>query len=158
MWERAEGIPGPRCRSRSSQLRRKGVRRVELGLPANEFLRRAGQPQERDGRVWRWCLNKRALDKVNITAVLTRRGRSALVATGARGHRDGEIAVGDRRRRVAREADPVGGGLWTRDAGDGVQFVYGLSGGRVKFTAVATDAAAGTPKRLRRYVRLGGLF
>jgi len=158
MWERAEGIPGPRCRSRSSQLRRNGVRRVELGLAANQLLRRAGQPQVRDGRVWRWCLNKRALAKVNITAVLTRRGRSALVATGARGHRDGKIAVGDKRRRVARHAQPVGQGLWTSDAGRGIQFVYGVRRGRVKFTAVATRAAAGTPRRLRRYVRLGGLL
>ena len=85
MWERAEGVPGPRCRSRSGDMRRTGVRHVEPGLRANKLLRRAGQPQRRDGRVWRWCLNKRALDKVAITAVLTRHGRSALVATQARG-------------------------------------------------------------------------
>ncbi len=154
MWERAEGVPGPRCRSRSSDMRRKGVRRVELGLPADQLLRRAGQPQDRDGRVWRWCLNKRALDKVAITAVLTRRGRSALVATQARGQRAGKVAVGDKRRRVARHAERRGRGLWTTSAGGGRSFVYGVRGRRVRFAAVATHAAA---NNVRRYVRLGDL-
>jgi hypothetical protein len=154
MWERAEGIPAPRCRSRSSDMRRKGVRRVELGLGADALLRRAGQPQERNGRVWRWCLNKRRLHKVAITAVLTKRGRSALVATQARGQRADEIAVGDRRRRVARNAEAAGHGLWTAPAGGGISFVYGVRRGRVRFAAVATEAAT---KRLRRFVRLGDL-
>jgi microsomal dipeptidase-like Zn-dependent dipeptidase len=155
MWERAEGVPPPRCRSRSSHMRRKGVRRVELGLGANALLRRAGQPQQRNGRVWHWCLNKRALDKVSITAVLTRRGRSALVATHARGQRADEIAVGDKRRRVARHAEPAGHGLWTAPAGRGVSFVYGVRGGRVRFAAVATKAAQ---EKLRRYVEMADLW
>ena len=37
MWERAEGVPAPRCRSRTARLRRKGVRHIELGLPAGPF-------------------------------------------------------------------------------------------------------------------------
>jgi hypothetical protein len=135
-------------------MRRKGVRRVELGLGADALLRRAGQPQERNGRVWRWCLNKRRLHKVAITAVLTKRGRSALVATQARGQRADEIAVGDRRRRVARNAEAAGHGLWTAPAGGGISFVYGVRRGRVRFAAVATEAAT---KRLRRFVRLGDL-
>ena len=155
MWERAEGVPGPRCRSRSGDMRRSGVRHVEPGLRANKLLRQAGQPQQRDGRVWRWCLNKRALDKVAITAVLTRRGRSALVATQARGQRADKVAVGDKRRRVARHAEPAGRGLWKASAGDGITFVYGVRHGRVRFAAVATGAATG---HLRRYVRLGDLW
>jgi hypothetical protein len=155
MWERAEGVPGPRCRSRSSDMRRSGVRRVEPGLSANKLLRQAGQPQQRDGRVWRWCLNKRALDKVAITAVLRRHGRSALVATQARGQRAHKIAVGDRRRRVVHHAEQLGRGLWTAPAGDGITFVYGVRRGRVRFAAVATRAATHS---LRRYVRLGDLW
>ena len=155
MWERAEGVPGPRCRSRSGDMRRTGVRHVEPGLRANKLLRQAGQPQRREGRVWRWCLNKRKLGKVAITAVLTRHGRSALVATQARGQRAGKIAVGDRRRRVTRHADQVARGLWTASAGDGITFVYGVRRGRVRFAAVATRAAT---KSLRRYVRLGDLW
>jgi hypothetical protein len=86
---------------------------------------------------------------------LTKRGHSALVATQARGQRADEIAVGDRRRRVARHAKAVGHGLWTASAGDGVSFVYGVRGGRVRFAAVATSAAR---KKLRRYVRMGHLW
>jgi len=158
MWERAEGVPGPRCKSRAGNMRRHGVRGAHLGLRANVLLRRAGQPQVRDGRVWRWCLKRRPLDKVRITTVLTKRGRSALVATQARGHRADGIAVNDRRGRVARRAEPAARGLWTRAAGGGVRFVYGVRGGRVKFAAVASRAAAASPKRLRRYVRLGDLW
>ena len=109
----------------------------------------------RDGRVWHWCLNKRPLKKVAITAVLTRRGHSALVATQARGQRAHQIAVGDKRRRVARRAEAVGHGLWTAPAGGGVSFVYGVRGGRVRFAAVATRAAQ---KKLGRYVRMGDLW
>jgi hypothetical protein len=105
--------------------------------------------------VWHWCLNKRALDNAAITAVLTKRGRSALVATQARGQRAHGIATGDKRRRVARHAQAVGHGLWTAPAGEGISFVYGVRGGRVRFAAVATKAAK---KKLRRYVRLGDLW
>jgi microsomal dipeptidase-like Zn-dependent dipeptidase len=157
MWERAEGVPPPRCRSRTARLRREGVRRIELGLPAGAFLRRAGQPQQRDGRVWRWCLKNRAIEKARITAVLTRRGRSALIATNARAQRSGNVGVGDRRRRVAKRADRVARGLWSRRAGGGRRFVYGIEGGRVAFAGVATRAAAKNRRTLLRYVRLGGL-
>jgi hypothetical protein len=157
MWERAEGVPGPRCRSRTSRLRRKGVRYIELGRQADNFLRRAGQPQQRDGRVWRWCVKNRSLHRVRITAVLTPRGRSALVATNARAHRAGKIGVGDRARRVTRRAKRVARGLWTRPAGGGRRFVYGTRAGRVAFAAVAAAAAAKDRTTLRRYLRLGGI-
>jgi len=155
MWERAEGVRGPRCRSRTARLRRTGTRRVEPGVSAARLLRRAGQPQVRDGRVWRWCLKRNSLAKKRITAVLTRRGRSALVATNARAQRADEIGAGDSKRRLAGKAKRVGRGLWIRPAGGGRRFVYGVRGSRVRFAAVATRAAAGSAKRLRRYVRLG---
>jgi hypothetical protein len=157
MWERAEGIPGPRCRSRTARLRSQGVRRITVGLPHGAFLRRAGQPQQRRGRVWRWCLNKRNIEKVRITAVLTPRGRSALVATNARGQRAGKVGVGDTLQQVKRRATPFGRGLWMRPADNGNRFVYGMRGGRVVFAAVATRAGAGSPKTARRYLRLGGI-
>ena len=157
MWERAEGVPAPRCRSRTSRLRSKGVRYIELGLPADRFLRRAGQPQVRDGRVWRWCLKRRSFDKVSITAVLTPRGRSALVATNARAHRAGKIGVGDTVQRVSRRASRIARGLWTKPAGGGRRFVYGARGDNVWFVAVATRSAAKNPRTLKRYLRLGGV-
>ena len=156
MWERAEGIPGPRCRSRTARLRRQGVRRVAPGVRAGRLLRRAGQPQERDGRVWRYCLKQNSLDRKRITAVLTPRGRSALVATNARAQRNLRVGVGDDRRQLIRRgAVRVTRQLWVRPAGGGRRFVYGVRGDRVKFAAVATRAAAGSPRKLKRYVKLG---
>ena len=154
MWERAEGIRGPRCRSRTALLRRQGVRKVEPGLPAGRFLRRAGQPQERDGRVWRFCLKKNSLERKRITAVLTPRGRSALVASNARGQRADGIGAGDSKRRLLGRAERVARRLWMRPAGGGRRFVYGVRGDRVRFAAVATRAATANAKTLRRYVRL----
>jgi microsomal dipeptidase-like Zn-dependent dipeptidase len=148
MWERAEGVPGPRCRSRTARLRRKGVRYIELGLPARKFLRRAGQPQQRRGRVWRWCLKNRPIDRASITAVLTPRGRSALVATNARAQRAFDIGVGDRLARFEGRS-----GRLTLGAG-GRTFVYGVRDGTVEWAAVATRAAM---KNLPRYLHLAGL-
>ena len=155
MWERAVGVPGPKCRSRTARLRSRGVRKIHVGLAANAFLRRAGQPQQRRGRVWRWCVNKRSIKKTRITAVLTPEGRSALVATNARGQRAARIGVGDPvKRRLAKVGKNHGGGLWTVLAKNGNVFAYGTRAGRVTFAAVATPAAQ---TRLRRYVKLGGL-
>jgi hypothetical protein len=144
MWERAVGVPGPKCKSRTARVRRRGVRKIELGLRANAFLRRAGQPQQRRGRVWRWCLNKRNIKRVRVTAVLTPRGRSALVATNAKAQRAAKIGVGDKVKQRK---------LFTRDAGRNT-FVYGVRGRRVDFVAVATPTAM---KSLRRYLKLAGL-
>ena len=155
MWERAEAIPAPRCRSRTARLRRGGVRKIQPGLPAGRFLRRAGQPQQRDGRVWRYCVKSHPLERKRITAVLTKRGRSALVATNARAQRTLGLGAGDKKRRLRGRAERVTRRLWTRPAGGGRQFVYGVRGDRIRFVAVATRAAAANPKTLRRYVRLG---
>jgi hypothetical protein len=157
MWERAVGVPGPRCRSRTSRLRERGVRRIHVGLAHRALLRQAGQPQTRRGRVWRWCLKRRRLSDKRITAVLTPRGRSALVATNARGQRAARIGAGDPLRRLRARTTPFGRGVWTRPAGRGTTFVYGSRRGRVSFAAVATRAATRTPAILRRYLRLGGI-
>jgi len=153
MWERAVGIPRPRCHLRTARLRPRGVRLIHVGLNAAEFLRTAGQPQQRDGRVWRWCVNKRPIDRVSITAVLTPKGRSALVVTNAKAQRAAKIGVGDGAGRVERKAEPFGKKLWIRRAGRGRRFVYGVRKGKVAFAAVAIRAAAKSPKRLRRYLR-----
>jgi microsomal dipeptidase-like Zn-dependent dipeptidase len=157
MWERAEGIPAPRCRARTSRLRARGVRRVNLGLGHRALLRHAGQPQQRRGRVWRWCVNGRRIGRVRVTAVLSAGGRSVLVATNARGHRAAKVGVGDRLRRVRSRAKPFGRGLWIRPAGAGRSFIYGTRRGRVAFAAVATRAAAKNPATARRHLRLGGV-
>ena len=155
MWERAEGVPAPRCRLRTARLRRQGIRLIAPGVTAGRLLRRAGQPQERDGRVWRWCLKQRAPVEKRVTAVLTPRGRSALVATNARAQRARGIGAGDSERRLLGRAERVTGRLWIRRAGGARWFVYGVRGDRVRFAAVATRAAVRNTRTLKRYVRLG---
>ncbi|HYH59650.1 MAG TPA: hypothetical protein VD790_10590 [Thermoleophilaceae bacterium] len=158
MWERAVGVPGPRCRSRTSRLRRTGVRGIHVGLGARRFLARAGQPQDRDGRVWRWCMKRQPMDERALTAVLTKRGRSALVATNAPGQHAGPLAPGDAKRRVAERAKRFGKRVFVRRAGGGRRFVYVVRGGQVTHAAVAIRAAVKSKRTLRRYLRLGGLL
>jgi hypothetical protein len=158
MWERANGIPGPTCRSRTARLRIRGVRHIEVGLRYNRLLKRAGQPQIRRGRVWRWCLNGRDLSKVHITAVLSPKGHSELVATNARGQRAAKIGVGDKLRRLRRLATAYDNGVWILPQRGGRAFIYGTRGGRVKFAAVATRRIAKNAAVTMRYLRLGGIW
>jgi hypothetical protein len=102
-------------------------------------------------------VKRRSIDKVRITAVLTPRGRSALVATNARAQRAGKIGVGDTVQRVSRRASRIARRLWTKPAGGGRRFVYGAHGGDVSFVAVATRAASKNVRTLQRYLRLGGV-
>jgi microsomal dipeptidase-like Zn-dependent dipeptidase len=157
MWERAEGVPPPTCRARTARLRTRGVRRVHVGLAHGKLLRQAGQPQTRRGRVWRWCVNGRSIAKVRVTAVLTPAGRSALVATNARGQRAAKIGVGDRLGRIRARTKPFGPGLRIRPAGGDRSYLYGMRNRRVAFAAVATRAAAENPATARRYLKLGAV-
>ena len=105
MWERAEGVPGATLPlAHRPPAPQRACATSSSACRPDRFLRRAGQPQQRDGRVWRWCLKQRSIDKARITAVLTRRGRSALVATNARAQRAGNIGVGDTAQRVSARA------------------------------------------------------
>ena len=111
--------------------------------PPNRFLRRAGQPQQRDGRVWRWCLKKRSIDKASVTAVLTPRGRSALVATNARAQRAANIGVGDRPGASTRARRAGGARAVGPPAGGGRVFVYGARGRAASTFAGGRDPRCG---------------
>ena len=154
MWERAQGVPGPVCRSPWVHLTRRGLARIRLGVGPSTLLQSAGQPRSRGARVWRWCVQKRKGKRV--VAVLTRRTRVGLIASTATTN----TAVGDSpsiRRLRRRGAKPFGPGLLTRRAGRGVRYFYGVRGGKVRFTAVAARSVASSPRRVRAYLRLAGV-
>jgi hypothetical protein len=155
MWERAVGIPH-RCRSPRGSFGRRGIGEVRLGDDVQRLLERAGQPEERGARVWRWCVGRRAARRVRVTAVLTPANRVGLVASEAAGHRARRIGTRASAARV-RGARPFGRGVLARAAGGGARYVYGVRRGRVSFVAVASREASATPARLRSYLRLAGL-
>ena len=82
MWERAVGVAAPTARSPRAALTARGLGNVRLGDSYVEALKRAGQPAERNSRVWTWAVAGRHGGKV--VAVLTSDGRIGLVAKVAR--------------------------------------------------------------------------
>ena len=113
-WERAVGVPGPSCVTTPRRLSRRGFGPLRLGRGTERILFAAGQPQQRAGRGFRWCL-------VRANGA-PRRGR-AEVAFGANGkatrvtialRRKGKFRVrsvcarSPRRARQAGRARPSG--------------------------------------------------
>jgi hypothetical protein len=139
MWERADGIRAPRCRSRHGSVTSRGLGLVRLGARWESLLRGAGQPQERT-RTWTWCVvgarNRRAAD----VAELTPAGRVELVGSTARGRFADRVAVGDPVARL-RGARSIGRGVLVRRA-RGTTYVYATRGGRIRAVGVASGALA----------------
>lgn len=155
LWERAVGVPGPACQRSHQQLDRRGGREVRLGAGVRALLLRAGQPAARPGRAWRWCL---AAGSGRLAAVLSRAGRVELVAGTGRAVKALGIGAGARAARLrAAGATPERAGLLAADAGRGARFVWGVSGGRVRFAAVAAPDVARAPRRLLADLRAARL-
>jgi hypothetical protein len=131
MWERAVGVPAPACRAAEASVTSQGLGRLRLGLTSGQLLRRAGQPQEREGRVWTWCVAGSENEDARAMAVLSTAGFVTMVATTAPGH-------------------------FLRPAGEPFRFRHGMSKGR-RYVAVASRRVAGSPRRLRAQLRLAGL-
>jgi hypothetical protein len=155
MWERAEGVPGPDCRSTHARFTGSGLGEIRLGASPKRLLRAAGQPEQR-GRTWKWCVDGRKNDDAIASAVFARGGEVALAGTSARGHRALGVTVGGGIGKLGKRADRAGRGLWTGDLG-AATVVFGERGGKVDFIAVAQGDAAKSDRALRRYLRLSAL-
>ena len=159
MWERAEGVPGPRCLRSRGHFTRRGLGRLRLGRSTGQVLRRGGQPRARVGRAWRYCAdgksnrNRRAR---RVMSVFTKTGKLGLVVSTVRDHKGRRVGTGARARRVRRGTTPLGRGLRVRRLPRGARLVYGIRRGRVRYVAVATRKVGGNRKRLRTHLRLGG--
>ena len=155
MWERAVGVRNQACRSRRGRFSRRGLGLARLGLGPEAFLRRAGQPAARKGRVYRYCVDRRP--KRKVVAVFTRGGKVGLVATTAIGHTTaGHVGAGDRSGRLRGKTKSFGKAYRIRRAGSR-RIVYRVRKGRIRYVVVATKTVAKSPKRLRAFLRLAGL-
>jgi microsomal dipeptidase-like Zn-dependent dipeptidase len=96
MWERAIGVPAPAAVSPKTKLRKRGFGGLRLGESYVEALQRAGQPAERNGRVWTWKLAGGG----KAVAVLTPNGNVGLIARRAKGRKLQSIAA----RGVAKKS------------------------------------------------------
>ena len=99
MWERAVGVPEQRCQPARARFGSGGLARWRLGDDTTSLLRRAGQPLQRPGRVWSYCLqarDKRAPGAVKV--VLTPEGKVGLVVSTGPEHEAAGVGTGDRMR------------------------------------------------------------
>jgi hypothetical protein len=90
-WERAVGVPGPRCLRSPRRFSRNGFGPLRLGRSAKRILLAAGQPQRRVGRSFRWCaVTASGRRRGSVVVVFDARGKAALIRprrTCARGPR-----------------------------------------------------------------------
>ena len=159
MWERAEGVPGPRCLRSRGRFTRRGLGRLRLGRSPDQVLRRGGQPRTRAGRAWRYCADgkrNRNRRKRRVMGVFTKAGKLGLVVSTVRDHKGRRVGTGARRAGFAGARGRSGRGLRVRRLRGGTRLVYGIRRGRVRYVAVASRKVGGNRKRLRTHLRLGG--
>ncbi len=150
MWERATGIKDRGCVSGKRGFTARGLGRLRLGAGYRQTLKRAGQPLRRT-RAWSYCVRgKRNAGRSN-TAVLTPRGRVALVASTAAGDAAHGVGVGSRIKRPSNAARSTGGQGYVVSEGNAV---YVVRGGVVRMTGVASRSLLANPAKLRSYVKL----
>jgi hypothetical protein len=140
-------------------MRAAGYRKVRLNQNPVKLLKRAGQPQARPTRSYRYCVRGRENKRAGLAAVFTagKKPKSALVVTDARTVRIGDVRPHARAFAVSRSARKLGHGLYSRRAGKSSnRYVFGVKGGKVAFVGVASRGAAKNGKSLRRYLKLGG--
>jgi hypothetical protein len=159
-WERAVGVPDRACQRRRGAVRAAGYRKVDLGLNPVKLLKRAGQPEERPERSYRYCVKGKKNKAAEVAAVFGKgdNPKVALVTTDARTHRIGGIHPGGNAGNLPRSARKLGPGIYVKKAkGKKGTYVYGVDGKRIDFIGVATPKAVKSKKALRPYLKFGGL-
>lgn len=138
MWERAVGVPMTRAVPSRSMYTTKGLFRVLLGASNEALLRSAGQPEVRGPFVWRYGIQKRPIKNGKVYAVISKAGRSVLVASTGLEHSADGVNVGDPAGAVDAQALRLGQGLRLTTLGTRFGYVYGVKDGTVVFTGVTT--------------------
>ncbi len=146
MWERAVGVPSGKCMSSHLRFTRHGLGPLRLGASYRHLLAKAGQPLRRT-QAWTWCVkgNRNATDN----AVLTPRGRVALVASSAPGV--SAISVGDSALQI--EGSGRSNGVFTKSR-RGRMLAYVVRHGVVTMAAEASAVATRSDAALTHYLRL----
>ena len=159
-WERAVGVPDRACERRRGRFTSKGYRKVRIKANPVKLLKRAGQPEERPKRSYRYCVNGKKNKRAEVAAVFTKgaKPRVGLVASDARTHRIGGIHPGGNAGNLTPKAKKLGRGVFVQKAGrKNRTYVFGVKRGRIKFVGVASRNVAKSKKNLRPYLKFAGL-
>jgi hypothetical protein len=152
------GAPGATpgtCLARRSPIGPRNIGRVRVGFTRARLRRVPVRPVRTTRRSFRYCVKR---SSGRVSAVFSRRGRVALVATTARAHGNRRLRPGSRARAL-RRAYPrrraVARGVYR--LGTRNPRMIGVRNGRVRFFAVASRKLVKNRRALRRHLRLAGL-
>ena len=147
-----------RCLARRSPIGPRGIGRVRLGRTRARLRRLRVQPSRRTRYTYRYCVRGGSGRVTAVFSSRSRRGKTRLITTTARGHGNRRVRVRSRAsrfRRAYRRRVRVSRGVYR--ASPGSPRLFGVRRGRVRFIAVASRDLLRSPRRLRRYLRRAGL-
>ena len=144
-----------KCLARRSPIGPRNIGRVRLGYSRRRLLGVPVTPTRKTRRSFRYCVKG---SSGRVSAVFSRRGRVALVATNARVHGNRGVRPGASVRALRRaysRGRAVGRGLYR--ANPRSPRLIGFRKGRVRFFAVADRRLLRSRGALKRHLRLAGL-
>ncbi len=141
MWERVYGVPSTSCRPARARLGRGGLKQLYLGATSRTILYAAGQPVNRPGRAYTYCVSHGGSNAV----VFGRSGRVSAVLSTAGGNTAGGWRPGSRvsARSLRGHARSLGHGVWIgHRLHGGSRYILVTRGGRVHAVGVVDGADA----------------
>lgn len=146
---------GGRCLAQRAPIGRRRIGRVALNATRARLLSVPASATTRRASVIGFCVKR---SKGRVTAVLSGRGRTRIVASTAGGHGNRGVHPGRSSRaahRAYRRSRRIAAGVLR--AGPHSSKLIGVRRGRVSFVAVADQALLRSPRSLRRVLRRAGL-
>ncbi len=146
---RTGGKVAPRCLARGLVVTTRRVGRIKIGHRRGRVLRRAGQPETRTRRSFRYCV----LGGGKVLVSFAPSGKAQVIVSTARrrGARVGRGTPLRKLRRAYGKPRRVAPGLFRARRSGRIRF--GVARGRVRYVAVPTRRLAGRPRALRRELR-----
>jgi hypothetical protein len=151
------GGPAARsCLARRSPIGPRNIGRVRLGFSRARLRRLPVRPARITRRSYRYCVKR---SSGRVSAVFSRRGRVALVATTARAHGNRRLRPGSpgrALRRVYSRRRAIRRGVYR--ANPTSPRLIGVRNRRVRFFAVASRGLLRNRRALASHLRLAGLY
>ncbi|HEV7770391.1 MAG TPA: Coagulation factor 5/8 type domain-containing protein [Solirubrobacterales bacterium] len=159
-WERAVGVPGPRCLKPPKRLSRTGFGALQLGRDPQETLLAGGQPNQRTGRSFRWCSSRgkaRGAASAGAAIVFDQAGRVEFVVSTAAGKGKPKLRKSKAKGKARTQVKRLGPGLFVDRRGKGGDLIWGYRKGKLRFSAVATPRIAHKAKLVKATLREAGV-
>ena len=150
-WERSAGVAPESCIPSGARIGRGGTGEIKINSTPFGLLRRGGQPSERTGDSYLYCVRGAGSGK-QVIAAFDRRERLVVVAGEGAGQSAGRIEVGDSRNVLRQRARELGSGLWVERHSGQRPWIYATADGRVTTVGVATRRVSRDSATLAGYL------